>query len=98
MVICLYLEMMPFLVDLCGMEETIVKRVDEQGRVSIPVGWRKDWKSDKVVLRKKGSIIEMIPIEPVSPSTLFDSIEITNDVDFADSHSLKRALMERKKT
>jgi hypothetical protein len=34
-------------------------------------------------------------IEPVPPSSLFDSIEIADDVDLADSHSLKRSLMTK---
>ena len=80
------------------MEETVVKRVDQQGRISIPVEWRKDWKSDKVVLRKRGSVIEMIPISPIPPSALFDSMEIDDGVDFTDPHSLKRALRERRET
>ena len=37
----------------------------------------------------------MSPIEPLLSSSLFDSIEIADDVDFTDSHSLKRAFLER---
>ncbi len=76
------------------MEETVVKRLDPQGRVSIPMEWRKDWKSDKVVLRRFKDKIEVAPIEPIPPSALFDSIEVGDDVDFTDSHSLKGALLE----
>ncbi len=66
----------------------MVKRVDPQGRVSIPVEWRRGWKSDKVVLRRLGDRIEVTPIEPVPPSSLFDSFEVGDDVDFTDPHSL----------
>jgi bifunctional DNA-binding transcriptional regulator/antitoxin component of YhaV-PrlF toxin-antitoxin module len=76
------------------MEESVVKRVDPQGRVSIPAEWRRGWKSDRVVLRKLGDRIEVTPIEPISPSSLFDSIEIGGDVDFTDPHSLRKALLE----
>ena len=79
---------------LAAMEESVVKRVDHQGRVSIPIEWRRGWKSDKVVLRRLGDRIELTPIEPVSPSSLFDSIEIGDEVDFTDPHSLRRALTE----
>lgn len=76
-------------------EESVVKRVDPQGRVLIPMDWRRDWKSDRVVLRRLGDRIEVTPIAPVSPSSLFDSIEVGDEVDFTDPHSLKRALVEQ---
>lgn len=78
------------------MDESVVKKVDQQGRVSIPIEWRKEWKSDKVIMRKRGESIELIPVKPISPSNLFDSIEIQGEVDFTDPHSLKKALMEQK--
>ena len=76
------------------MDEAVVKKLDPQGRVSIPMEWRKNWKSDKVVLRRLGDKIEVAPIEPIPPSALFDSIEVGDDVDFTDPHSLRRALLE----
>ena len=72
----------------------MVKRVDPQGRVSIPIEWRRGWKSDRVVLRRLGDRIEVVPIEPVPPSSLFDSIEVGDDVDFTDPHSLRKSLVE----
>lgn len=71
-----------------------VKEVDTQGRISIPKRWRKGWKSRKLVLIRRENRIELIPIEPTSPLTLFDSIEISERVDFTDPHSLKKALLE----
>lgn len=76
------------------MEESVVKRVDPQGRISIPVEWRKGWKSDRVVLRRLGDRIEVTPIEPTLPSSLFDSIEVGDEVDLTDPRSLRRALLE----
>jgi len=76
------------------LDEAVVKKLDPQGRVSIPMEWRKNWKSDKVVLRRLGDKIEVAPIEPIPPSALFDSIEVGDDVDFTDPHSLRRALLE----
>ncbi len=61
------------------MEESVIKRVDPQGRVSIPVEWRRGWKSDRVVLRRLGNRIEVTPIDPVPPSSLFDSIEVRDE-------------------
>lgn len=76
------------------MGESVVKKVDRQGRISIPIEWRRDWKSDKVVLRRCGDTIELTPIEPISPSSLFDSIEVGGEVDFTDPHSLRKAFLE----
>jgi len=76
------------------MVEAQVKEVDPQGRISIPIEWRKDWKSRKLVLIRRGNRIELIPVEPTAPSNLFDSIRISGKVDFADPHSLKKALFE----
>lgn len=76
------------------MDEAIVKKVDPQGRVSIPMRWRSGWKSSKVVLIRRGNRIEVAPLEPTPPSDLFDSIEISEKVDFVDPHSLKRTLLE----
>ena len=72
----------------------MVKKIDPQGRISIPVEWRSGWKSSKVILTRRGNKIEVTPIESISPSSLFDSIKITDEVDFTDSHSLNKALLE----
>ncbi|MBS7648169.1 MAG: AbrB family transcriptional regulator [Candidatus Bathyarchaeia archaeon] len=76
------------------MAEVIVKKIDNQGRISIPIQWRSEWKSNKVVLIRRKNKIEVAPIEPIPPSNFFDSIEISENVDFSDSHSLKRASLE----
>lgn len=82
------------MVKLIEMEETVVKKIDPQGRISIPIEWRSDWKSSKVILTRYGNKIEVTPIESISPSSLFDSIKIDDEVDFTDTHSLKKASLE----
>jgi len=84
-------------VEIVILVEATLKKLDAQGRVAIPSAWRRGWKSGKVILIRRGGKIELSPIEPVLPSSLFDSIEIVDNVDFTDSHSLKRALLERAK-
>ncbi len=74
--------------------DVVVKRVDAQGRISLPIAWRRGWKSDKVVLTKRDGSIEVAPMEPLKPSELFDSIEVPADVDFSDPHALRRGLLE----
>ena len=76
------------------MEESVVKRVDPQGRISIPIEWRRGWKTDRVVLRRLLDRIEVTPIEISPPSALFDAIEVGDEVDLTDPHSLRRALLE----
>ncbi|MEM2424567.1 MAG: AbrB family transcriptional regulator [Candidatus Bathyarchaeia archaeon] len=73
-----------------------MKKVDSQGRVSIPAKWRSRWKSNKVLLKRLGEVIEITPLELTPPSELFDSIVISDEVDFSDSHSIRKALMELK--
>lgn len=74
-------------------EKVVVRRIDPQGRVSIPVDWRSEWKSDRVMLIRKGSRVELTPVEPIDPTSLFDSILVSDDADFSDPHSLRRALL-----
>jgi len=76
------------------MADVAVKEVDAQGRVSIPIEWRRGWKSRKLALVRRGDRIEVYPIESVRPSDLFDSIEISGKVDFVDPHSVRKALLE----
>jgi len=78
------------------MGEIVVKEIDAQGRVTIPMQWRKKWKSSKLVLIMREDRIEVTPIEPTPPSDLFDSVGISGDVDFTDPHSLRKALLELK--
>ena len=92
--ICLYLVEEYVVVAVIFVKESVVRKIDPQGRVSIPVHWRKSWKTDRVVLKLNGDRIQVIPIEPTLPSDLFDSVEIGDEVDFTDPHSLKRALLE----
>jgi bifunctional DNA-binding transcriptional regulator/antitoxin component of YhaV-PrlF toxin-antitoxin module len=77
-----------------AMVEVAVRELDSQGRVSIPKKWRRDWKSRRMTLIRHNDRIELVPTQPVLPSELFDSIEISGDVDFTDPHSLKKAFSE----
>jgi len=76
------------------MVEMVVKEADPQGRVSIPIEWRRGWKSRRLILIRRGSRIELVPMEATAPSDLFDSIKIPESVDFTDIHSIRKALAE----
>jgi bifunctional DNA-binding transcriptional regulator/antitoxin component of YhaV-PrlF toxin-antitoxin module len=69
--------------------EVVVRELDSQGHISIPKKWRKGWKSRKLTLIKRGDRIEIVPMQPIPPSYLFDSIQIPDNIDFTDPHSLK---------
>lgn len=86
------------MVEMIELEETegFVKKVDRQGRICIPIEWRREWKSNRVVLRKREKRIEITPMDIIPPSSLFDSIEIPDKVDFTDPHSVKKAFLELK--
>ena len=71
-----------------------MRKVDPQGRISIPAEWLRSWKSKKVVLTRHGNKIEVVPMVTILPSSLFDSIKISKNVDFTDPHSLRKALLE----
>jgi len=75
-----------------------LRELDSQGRISIPKKWREGWKSRKLTLINRGDRIELIPTQPIPPSELFDTIQIPDNVDFTDSHSLKKALQELQET
>ncbi len=76
------------------MEKIVVREIDPQGRITIPIKWRRKWKSRKLVLLLHEDRIEIIPLEPTYPTKLFDSIEISENVDFTDPHSIRRAILE----
>ena len=78
-------------------EKVVVRRLDPQGRVAIPADWRAEWKSERVVLTWKKRRVEVAPMEPIDPTSLFDSIPVSDKVDFTDPHSLRKALLLRRK-
>jgi bifunctional DNA-binding transcriptional regulator/antitoxin component of YhaV-PrlF toxin-antitoxin module len=94
----LYLGLGKYLAGMVELEKTeaSVKKVDRQGRICIPIEWRREWKSNRVVLVKREKGIEITPMDIIPPSSLFDSIEIPDDVDFTDPHSVKKAFLELK--
>lgn len=74
------------------MGESVIKTIDNQGRLIIPAEMRKDWKSDKVMVIKDHNEIRIVPLETHQPSEFFDSIKVDDDLDLTDSHSVMKAL------
>ena len=82
------------------MEEEVVKKVDNLGRITLPSKWRKKYlkktKSVKIRMEKEKLIIE--PAEEPDLTKYFDAIEIDIDSNaFEDYKKLKKALLGEQK-
>ena len=70
-----------------------IKKLDSQGRIVLPLSWRKRIKSDEMVIVERDDRIEIFPRE-VDLSKYIDAIEV--DVEkFEDYHELRRELREK---
>jgi len=77
--------------------EVEVKRVDSQGRVSLPPDWRREvlGENPEVYVLRDGENLVLKPKRRPDLTARFDSV--TADVDpeaFRDPHRLRRALLE----
>ena len=71
----------------------ILKEIDEQGRIVIPAEWRKKWlRRNKVILRRRGEVLEIVPCKEVDLTAFFDRAEVDTKADLSDWHSLRREL------
>ena len=74
----------------------MVKDVDRQGRIVLPASWRKKHlRGGKVLLRPKGSILEIVPHEKVDLTSYFDSAEVDLKTDLSDWHGVRKELRKR---
>ena len=84
--------------DHLGIETEIeVKRVDSQGRVSLPSDWRRDvlGKGSEVYIVREGENLVVKPKRRPDLTAHFDSITVDVDPEaFVDPHRLKKALLE----
>ena len=71
-----------------------IKKIDSQGRVVLPVAWRRRRKSDEVVVIEERAKVEIFPRD-VDLSKYVDSVEVEVD-NFEDYHEMRKEL--RKKT
>lgn len=79
------------------MTKAIIRKIDTQGRISIPIGWRKEAMNEatEVLIVEYPDRLEIIPKKTVDLTEFFDSIE----VDFppsSDYHKLKKRLLGAK--
>ena len=75
-----------------------IKKVDAQGRISLPAGWRarKLRGSDEVVVVERGELLLVKPKGKPDLTKYFDAVEV--DVDpknLTDYSRLKKAILRR---
>ena len=77
--------------------EAVLKEVDRQGRIVLPASWRrKHLRGDKVLLRARGDILEIVPQERVDLTAYFDAAEADLGPDLTDWHSVRRHLSRKR--
>jgi len=71
-----------------------IKKIDSQGRVVLPISWRRRMKEDEVVVIEEKAKVEIFPRD-VDLSKYVDSVEV--DVDnFEDYHEMRKELRKKK--
>ncbi len=76
-----------------------IKKVDSQGRISLPARWRNErlHNSGEVIVIEKGDSLLVRPRVKPDLTRHFDSVEVSvNPVDFADYSRLKKAVLGRR--
>ena len=76
--------------------EMEVKTVDTQGRIILPKPWRDRYLKDKkVIVSKKGDLIEIRPFADIDLTKYFDSIEVDLKADLSDWHKVREELRRK---
>jgi len=71
-----------------------IKKIDSQGRIVLPISWRRRIKGNEVVVIEEEEKVEILPRD-VDLSKYVDSVEV--DVEsFEDYHEMRRELREKK--
>ncbi len=74
----------------------VLKEIDKQGRIVIPAEWRKKWlRGNKVVLRNRGEVLEILPHEKVDLTAFFDRAEVDTRANLSDWHAVRRDLRKK---
>ena len=71
-----------------------IKKMDSQGRVVLPITWRRRMKSDEVMVVEERAKVEIFPRE-VDLSKYVDSVEVEVD-NFEDYHEMRKELRKKK--
>jgi len=73
----------------------VERNIDAQGRVSLPVEWRKKYikKGEKVLIRQRGKEIIITPIDKKDITAFFDSVPVEIKSDISDWEQVKKELL-----
>jgi len=76
------------------------RRIDSQGRISLPIDWRREVLRDAegVIIVRRGEELVVRPKRSRRPSEFFDSIEVDLESDLSDWHSVKKELLNPRGT
>ena len=71
------------------------RRVDSQGRISLPADWRKEYlgETGEVIILRRGENLVVKPKRSEKLSSFFDSVEVELKSDLADWHAVKKELL-----
>ena len=67
-----------------------IKRIDPQGRVVLPISWRRKIRGNEVMVIEEDRKIEILPRD-ADLSKYIDSVEV-RVTDFEDYHGMRREL------
>ena len=71
-----------------------IKKVDSQGRVVLPISWRRRMKSDEVMVVEERAKVEIFPRD-VDLSKYVDSVEVEVD-NFENYHEMRKELRKKR--
>jgi bifunctional DNA-binding transcriptional regulator/antitoxin component of YhaV-PrlF toxin-antitoxin module len=71
-----------------------IKKIDSQGRVVLPVSWRRRMKGDEVVVIEEGAKVEILPRD-ADLSRYADSVEV-EVMNFEGYHELRQELRKKR--
>ena len=71
-----------------------LRKIDSQGRITLPSEWRKKLSTDEILIFGDGETLILKPKQDPDLTKHFDSIAVDIDPgDFEDYHRLKRLLL-----
>lgn len=71
-----------------------MRKIDSQGRISLPSEWRKKLSTDEILIYYDGETLILKPKRDPDLTKHFDSVAADIDPkDFEDYHRLKRVLL-----
>jgi AbrB family looped-hinge helix DNA binding protein len=71
-----------------------IKKIDSQGRIVLPVSWRRRMKGDEVMVVEGEAKVEIFPRD-ADLSRYMDSVEV-EVMNFEDYHELRKELRKKR--